>query len=67
MSAWQMYLDSSLEEAVQQQALSLKEAWLVQDQMLLQQSPFLRLPREWAEMMQRFQLAMLEQGRLPLQ
>jgi hypothetical protein len=68
MSAYQLYLDSVLEEAVLQQALSLREAWLVQDQMLLQQSERLILPAEWAPMLDRLHLSQLDKPEsLPLQ
>jgi hypothetical protein len=47
MSAYQIYLDAELEQAVLLGALSSAEAWLVQDQILLQQSEFLYLPKSW--------------------
>ena len=49
-------LESELEEAVLLGALSLKEAWLIQDQMLLSEDGYLRLPLAWESMVQRLQL-----------
>jgi hypothetical protein len=68
MSAYLMYLDPSLEEAVLMSALTLDEAWEIQDQMLLQQSEYLALPAEWHERMMRWRLAQTEPPEgMPLQ
>ena len=60
MSAYQMYLDPSLEQAVLQGALSLKEAWLLQDEMLQQDSPLLVLPEEYLPLVVRWDLVTWE-------
>ncbi len=59
MSAHQFYLDSSLEEAWLQGALTFEEAWLLQDQILLQQSEELWLPEELQPLAQRFNLSQI--------
>lgn len=58
MSAWQMHLEPDLETAVQIGSLNNSEAWLIQDQRLLQADnfPILRLPREWEPMIERWKL-----------
>ena len=56
MSACQMYLDPTLEEAVLLGALSLAEAWMLQDECLLQQSEYLELPMEFYPLVLRLQL-----------
>lgn len=60
MSAYQLYLDSELEEAVLLGALTLAEAWQLQDQFLLQQSEVLVLPREWKPLLDRLQLSQMQ-------
>ena len=61
MAAWQIWLDSDLEEAVLAEVLTLEQAWLMQDEMLIQQSECLRLPMEWEPW-----LAKLELFQMPL-
>ena len=56
MSAYQMYLDPVLEEAVQLGALSLAEAWMLQDEYLLQQSECPELPMEFEPLLLRLHL-----------
>lgn len=57
MSAYQLFLDPELESAVLQGALSLAEAWLLQDEYLLQQSDQISVPVEWQPMLLRLHLA----------
>ena len=56
MSAFQMYLDPELEQAVLLGVLSLKEAWMLQDEYLMQQSEYLHLPVEFAPLLLRLHL-----------
>jgi hypothetical protein len=56
MSAFQMYLDPELEQAVLLGAITLAEAWLLQDEYLMQQSEYLELPMEFAPLLLRLHL-----------
>jgi hypothetical protein len=65
MPAFQMYLDQTLEEAVLAGALSLQEAWLMQDQYLLSMGEVVEIPEELWPLVQR--LSLLEAAHLPMQ
>jgi len=57
MSAYLMHLDSELEAAVFKEALSLAEAWKLQDEYLLQQTEFLQLPQAFLPILRKLQLS----------
>lgn len=44
MSAFQAHLDQEFQEAVMAGVLSLEEAWLLQDQLLINQSEWVEVP-----------------------
>ena len=51
MAAYQMYLEDWLAEAVLQGAVTLSQAWAVQDEMLVSQAEEVPMPKElWSVM-----------------
>lgn len=60
MPAFQLYLDQTLEEAVLEGVLSLKEAWLLQDQYLLSEDGTIAVPEELWPAVQRLDLMQME-------
>ena len=67
MSAYLLELDPDLQRAVESGALSNQEAWLLQDQYLLQESVYLELPESLAEAVHRLQFSLVERHDRPLQ
>ena len=56
MSAAQLWLDEDLNSAVLAGVLSLEQAWLLQDELLIQQSETIRLPMEWLQWVAKLEL-----------
>lgn len=56
MSAWQMYLEPWLEEAVMSGVLSTLEAWQLQDEILVSQESFVLFPKQLRHLAQRVHL-----------
>lgn len=60
MGAWEMPLEEWLQDAVMLQAVTLQEAWTVQDAMLLSQAPLCLLPKSSSPVLQRLWLVEAE-------
>lgn len=57
MPAFLMYLEDWLDEAVLQGAVTLSEAWQVQDEILQTLEPVVQMPEELWPVMQKVQLS----------
>ena len=60
MSAHKLYLAPSLWQAVLQGALTLKEAWLLQDEMLQQWTEEVAFPQEYRPLLEKWQFSQWE-------
>jgi hypothetical protein len=55
-----LHLEPDLQYAVEQGALSLAQAWCLQDEILLSETGVLLLPQEWEPLLLRLQLLQTE-------